>query len=189
MTFYNFHTHRPARSKDERVIQDGTDTWGIHPWHATADFLFDNPNALAIGECGLDRVCATPWEIQLAAFEKCIALSEELHKPLFLHCVRALDDCLLLRRRLSAQEVWVYHGFRGNARKMKQALDAGLFISFGFHYVEDSLKACPIDHLLLETDEDERPIQQLYNQVALLRGISLETLCQQMEANYHRLIP
>ncbi len=188
MTFINFHTHRPAYS-GERVIQDGVDTWGIHPWHAHRDFQFDNPNILAVGECGLDRACATPWEVQLSAFQRCISLSEQLHKPLILHCVRALDDCLLLRRRLSARQPWIYHGFRGSERKLAHILDAGLYACFGFHFMEDAVKACPPDRLLLESDEDERNVRELYHKVSRLRGISLESLRLQMEANYHTLIP
>lgn len=191
MTFINFHTHRAAVSPAERVVQDGTDTWGIHPWTATEASLESVPPAgiLAIGECGLDSLCPTPMDVQLRAFRHCIAISEQRGLPLFLHCVRQMEPCLALRRQMHCAQPWIWHGFRGNARRLQRLVGEGFYISFGFRYVKEAVLACPLERLLLETDEDARPIAELYAQVSALLGIETSRLTRQMQANFDALFP
>lgn len=186
MTFINFHTHRPAASPCECVVQDGTDTWGIHPWTATETSLDVVPSAniLAIGECGLDSLCPTPMDLQLRAFRRCIEVSERRKLPLFLHCVRQMEPCLALRRQMNCVQPWIWHGFRGNARRVQRLVSEGFYISFGFRYVPEAVQACPLDRLLLETDDDPRPIQDLYAQVSTLLGIEMSELARRMQENF-----
>lgn len=189
MTFINFHTHRPAASPCEHVVQDGTDTWGIHPWTVTQASLDAIPlaNILAIGECGLDSLCSTPMDLQLRAFRHCIAISERKGLPLFLHCVRQMEPCLALRSRMHCAQPWIWHGFRGNADRLRRLVSEGFYISFGFRYVAEAVQACPPDRLLLETDEDPRPITELYAQISALMGVKTTKLARQMQANFDTL--
>ena len=138
-----------------------------------------------IGECGLDRVCSTPYALQLSAFEAQIALSEELHRPLLLHCVRALDDVLRLKR--GTTQPWIWHGFRGKPQQLHQLLDHGFYVSFGFRHNADSLRLCPPDHLFLETDDSPAPIAPLYATVAPIRETTVTDLCQQVWQNLQML--
>lgn len=177
MTYIDFHAHHPSMAPDEVVIQDGVDTWGIHPWHAQGASLLPAPDGVKyIGECGLDRVCATPWDDQLAAFRHCIGESERLRLPLILHCVRAVDDCLRLRREMHATQPWVWHGFRGNATQLRQLLPHGFSFSFGPHHNVEALRACPLDRLLLETDDQLLPIRPLYEQVSTELSVPVDKL-------------
>lgn len=184
MDFLNIHTHHEL-SEGEATVQ----SVGLHPWHLTEDWLERMPEIEQtlmhqesfVGECGLDRVCDTPFERQLAAFTAQIALSERLQRPLILHCVRALDDVLRLKR--TANQTWVFHGFRGKPQQLRQLLDHGFYVSFGFHYNEESLKLCPIDRLFLETDDAPRSIVPLYESVARQCNISLVELKEQLWAN------
>ena len=130
-----------------------------------------------IGECGLDRLCDTPYPLQLAAFEAQISLSERLRRPLVLHCVRAVDDVLRLHR--STTQPWVWHGFRGKPQQMQQLLQHGFYLSFGFHFNAESLCTCPAERLFLETDDDPRPVADLYATAADLRHTTPATLNQQ----------
>ena len=181
--YLNFHTHTPAR-EDEATLP----SVGLHPWHLTEDWpaqlalletrLQDND---LIGECGLDRLCSTPYPLQLAAFEAHIRLSEQCRRPLVLHCVRALDDALRLHR--GTTQPWIWYGFRGKPQQLQQLLNHGFHISFGFRFNPDSLRACPADRLFLETDDDPRPIAHLYATVAALRGTTPEALNQQCWEN------
>ncbi len=193
MTYLNFHAHRPAAAPDERVVHDGVDSWGIHPWKVgEPPFLcpLDEQQRralLAIGECGLDSLCGTSLDLQREAFRQCIALSETLQKPLIVHCVRQMDPCLQMRRQTGATQPWIWHGFRGSEARMNRLLAAGFYLSFGFRHRPDALAACPADRLLLETDDDPRSIATLYELVAACRDISVSELCQQMQANWQRL--
>ena len=188
MTLIDFHTHHPSR-QGERVILDGTDTWGAHPWDLRFPPEERLAGAMAIGECGLDRLCSTPYEAQLEAFRRQIRLSEQFRKPLILHCVRAVDDVLRLRREEQARQPWLFHGFRGKPALMQQLLAHGLYLSFGFRHNEESLAACPADRLLLETDDDPRPVGLLYAEAARLRHTSFNELQDQMHENFRTLFP
>ena len=197
----DFHAHHPSLG-GERVVQDGIDTQGRHPWH-----LASTPphyggvweGAIAVGESGLDRLCDTPYDLQLQVFREEVQRSEALEKPLFLHCVRAIDDVLAIRRELHALQPWIWHGYRGNAQQLLQLLKlpeqalaptgragrGAFYFSFGIHYNEKALLACPLNRLLLETDDNTTiPIADHYAQVAHLKAIPLADLVRQMHDNF-----
>ena len=184
MQYLNFHTHCLLPEGEKTVA-----SFGLHPWHLTADWTERLPeleSALAVdgtfvGECGLDKVCQTPYTLQLEAFEAQIALSERLCRPLILHCVRATDDVLRLKR--GTRQVWIWHGFRGKPEQLQQLLEHGFYISFGIRFNEVSLASCPLDRLFLETDDAPQPIVPLYEAVARRRSLSVEALREQMWTN------
>ena len=186
MFYIDFHTHKVPVSKDVVAIVEGRETWGIHPWKADEEFVVpDLSGKLAIGECGLDGLRGPSMERQEEVFIQQIKLSEEVEKPLIIHCVKALDRLLQLHKDLKPKQMWMLHGFRGKPQQLHSLLDAGFFVSFGFAFNEESLRICPIDRLLLETDADEeRSIEELYNNVANLRGINSTNLLEAMTKNY-----
>lgn len=81
---------------------------GLHPWHleksTPADWdrivsLASDPKTVAIGETGLDRVCSTPISLQTEFFLKHIELARQTGKPLIVHCVRATDLLLNIKKK------------------------------------------------------------------------------------------
>lgn len=199
--YIDFHTHHPSLA-GERVIQDGIHTRGRHPWHLLTSATQPSPYLLAIGESGLDRLCDTPYDLQIQVFREEVALSEQLQLPLFLHCVRAIDDVLRIRRELHAHQPIIWHGYRGGAEQIKQLLklsnqaipstgetgSGAFYFSFGYRHNRAALLACPLHRLLLETDDDTlHPIADLYATVADQLYINIETLIRQMHQNFHTL--
>ncbi len=185
MTYIDFHTHRVPSASDVVAVVDGRETWGIHPWRADEAFVSpDLADRIAIGECGLDGLRGPSMEVQEKVFLEQIALSEQYEKPLVIHCVKAIDRLLQLRRKQHPAMPWMFHGFRGKPQQLHSLLDAGFFVSFGFRFNEESLQLCPLERLMLETDEGERPIAELYNNVAEVRGIDVSSLCIAMAENY-----
>lgn len=186
MFFIDFHTHYVPDRQDVVAVVDGRDTWGLHPWRADERFVVpDLSGKLAIGECGLDGLRGPSMDVQESVFLEQIRLSEELGKPLIIHCVKALERLLALRKELKPKQSWMFHGFRGKPQQLRSLLDAGLFVSFGPQHNEESLRICPIDRLLLETDDDEvHPIGEIYNNVARKRELEVTTLVKQMVENY-----
>lgn len=200
----NIHTHLPTPD-GERTVR----AVGLHPWNLTSqwrqtwetlctalvspllksiplpnesDTFYSSPsNPLFIGECGLDKVCDTPYPLQLQAFQTQIEYAEQHHLPLILHCVRAMDDAIALHR--STTQPWVWHGFRGKPEQLRQLLREGFYISFGWHFNQDSLRLCPANRLFLETDDGPSSIAPLYEQVADIRRTSIKALASQMELN------
>lgn len=191
MKFFNVHTHLPPRP-DEETIR----CCGLHPWNIKSNWryllnLFLGPLYVpgfepkeilqAIGECGLDHVCQTPYNLQLEAFKVQITESEHRQLPLILHCVRAQDDVLQLKQHTT--QPWVWHGFRGKPEQLQQLIQHGFYVSFGLHYNAESLARCPAEKLFLETDKEDTPIRLLYDEAARLRNTTVETLKQQLWAN------
>jgi TatD DNase family protein len=71
---------------------------------------------------------------------------------------------------------------------MQQLLKHGFYLSFGFHFHTDSLSTCPAERLFLETDEEPRPVSELYATAATLRATTPEALNQQCWSNAQVLI-
>lgn len=209
--FIDVHTHHGSLA-GETVFQQDVHTLGIHPWHITAEnidnlilsfdqklsenmfitcslqeFIQNDKGIVAIGECGLDKLCHTPFPLQLRAFEHQVRKSEELHLPLILHCVKALDDVLQVRKQLRATQPWIFHGFRGKPQQLSQLLSKDIYPSFGFQYNKSSLLSCPLDKLLLETDDQSLPVSQLYESVAKDLNIPLQTLEEQIYYNINKV--
>ena len=185
MTFIDFHTHNRAAQSDTIAVVDGRDTWGIHPWRADETFAVpDLSGRIAIGECGLDGLRGPSMERQEEVFLQHVRLSEQAGLPLVLHCVKALGRLLCLRRELRPAMPWMLHGFRGKPQQLQSLLAAGFYVSLGFRHNEESLLLCPAGRLMLETDDDGRPVGDIYKTVAEKRGIKVALLCAQMAENY-----
>ncbi|MEX2178598.1 MAG: TatD family hydrolase [Gemmatimonadaceae bacterium] len=144
-------------------------TVGVHPHDAAT---FDDPRdaaairaavaegAVGIGECGLDyHYDHSPRERQITAFERQIALAEELGKPLVVHTREATDDTRAMvadagRRGITG----VLHCFTGPRELASAALDAGWYLSFSGvitfkKWTDDALlRLPPADRLLVESD-------------------------------------
>lgn len=149
---------------------------GIHPWNSTKPVDLDQlsrtaalPAVVAIGEAGLDKHQGARMDIQIELLKSQIALSETLQKPLILHCVKAWDILLKLKRELKPQQNWAIHGFRGNEHLATQLLENGFYLSLGEHFNNATARIIPDDRLLVETDESLLPIAQIISSIALLR--------------------
>ena len=193
MIYINFHTHRPTA---EGVVTPRS--FGIHPWHAAEEAAPDYETfevryrtAMAeaewIGECGLDRVRSEAYERQVELFEWQLRLAEALRKPVVVHCVRAYDDLLGLRRRYSATP-WVVHGFIGSLQLAAQLHRANIGVSFSAALldprrakVRDTVAHLPYP-FLLETDDAPCRIEELYQAAATLRGCSIAELADTIKA-------
>lgn len=182
MKYLNLHTHC-ALPEGEATLP----AYGLHPWHLTGAWasdlqtLFPRSGSFLIGECGLDRLCDTPYDRQRAAFEAQIRLSEQRELPILVHCVHAVDDLLRLKR--GTLQPWILHGFRGKPQQMLQLLRHGFYLSFGVLHNDESLRTCPADRLFLETDDKPDPVAPLYEVAAKLRKTTPEELNRQCWAN------
>lgn len=79
---------------------------GIHPWYsedsetqmAYLTEITSNPRIVAIGETGLDKLKGPSFEVQTPVFKKHIELSEKLGKPVIIHCVKAWEELLKVKK-------------------------------------------------------------------------------------------
>ncbi len=211
-TFTDLHTHLfsadPAvwavrsfqqQEKREEEQHAGPRSLGLHPWFLSPENLEEDwewlerrslqPEVVAIGEVGLDRLQGPLLSFQEMVFRRQIHLAEARQKPLIVHCVRAWDELerLLLAERPSIAVV--IHGFQKNEETMCRLLEAGAFFSFGGAILregstaERTLRAVPAGRFFLETDDDQNPIQAIHERAAAIRGLDAGDLSLQLHAN------
>lgn len=184
MKLLDAHTHQLRKGAVVDVdpateLQDGfLYSKGIHPWRVTDNVDMDllrqacmDPRVVAIGECGLDNVCDTPMELQERLFRQQISLSEELRKPLIIHCVHAHDRLLAIRREMNPQQAWIFHGFRLKPTIARRIIESGMYVSLGSKFNEESAMIIPEGRLLIETDDDPgTDIEEVAARVGSARG-------------------
>lgn len=202
MDFFNIHTHTLVHPESEILVQSPcsvSDTKaihtsvGIHPWQLTEETAdaqwkalqeqISHPNVVAIGEGGLDKLKGPSLELQTDLLRKQIALSEEKSLPLILHCVKAFNELIQLKKETKPRQPWIIHGFRGKETLAMDCIRHDFYLSFGEHFQEGAIKATPLEKLFIETDESETPIETIYSSIAKVRGISLEELKECIKKN------
>ena len=134
MDYFDIHTHCiplcPSQAivsidasslpMDEKVVYASI---GIHPWQLTeanAESQWEtlkasvnDPRIIAIGEAGLDKLKGASISLHSSVFQQEIALSESLSLPMVIHCVRAFNELIQIRKASKAKQPWIIHGFRG----------------------------------------------------------------------------
>jgi TatD DNase family protein len=141
-------------------------TAGVHPHearHGGVDVvaaLLDEPEVVAVGECGLDYYYDhSPRDRQRQVFADQIGLARERGLPLVVHTRDAWDDTIDVLAAEGVPERTVIHCFTGGPVEARRCLDLGAHLSFSgivtFKNAVDVRAAaidCPLDRLLVETD-------------------------------------
>ena len=216
LNFIDIHTHT-TKSRDNLIQivnlnlnqpcpKQGYYSYGIHPWTLDkADFqvgevlnkLRENlqqPQVIALGEAGLDKMHKASLERQIELFERQIELSEVLQKPMILHDVRSHNEILALRKKHKAQQPWIVHGFSGTEQDVKQLTGQGIYLSVGESLLHPerkiykSFKFIDLDYLFLETDMTEIGVETIYEAAADFLEMELSTLKTRIFANFARII-
>lgn len=188
---------------------------GYHPHAATVVTetlvlqlrdLARDPRVVDIGEIGLDyfKMRNTKQE-QWLAFEKQLALAEELGKPVSIHARDAWEDLFAMLTKTPVKGV--IHSFTGGVAEAQRVLDLGFAIAFNGIVtfpkttdLQEAARMVPSDQILFETDapflapqsqrgKQNEPafVREVVQQVALLRGVSSEELAEQASQNAERI--
>jgi TatD DNase family protein len=190
---------------------------GVHPDYEniaeptieTLVQLADHPKVVAIGETGLDYFRLTgdlAW--QRERFRIHIRAAIIANKPLIIHTRNASKDTIAIMREEKAHLVGgVMHCFTESLEVAEQAIAEGFYISFsGIVTFKNALdlkevaKAVPLDRMLVETDspylapipfrgKTNQPayVRHTAQEIANLRGISLDELAQATTQNFFNL--
>lgn len=196
-------------------------TAGVHPHQAAAvtddwlqqlAILQQQPEVVAVGECGLDfNRMFSPKDQQISIFSAQLLLAKQLQKAVYLHERDAFTDQLALLKEHQIER-GVAHCFTGDATQLKAYLDLGLYIGItGWlcderraTMLQDALQYLPLDRLILETDAPyllprnltPKPksrrnepcyLSAIANQIALLRGWCLSDIARHSQQNAHTL--
>ena len=208
--YYNIHTHiiPDENTNISNIVNISVEnisdihvgiqySIGIHPWYIKKEQIQKEldlirkyavlPNIKAIGECGLDKLCQSDFELQKEVFSSQILISEEINKPLIIHCVKSFDEIIALMKKHQPKQAWIIHGFRGKPEQAKQLVKKGIFLSFGDKYNENSMKNLSLKTLFFETDDSNSDIRDIYSKAAKTLGIPEENLIRQIEQNIRNI--
>ncbi|RTL07157.1 TatD family deoxyribonuclease [Candidatus Dependentiae bacterium] len=125
---------------------------------------------VAIGECGLDLFHkTTSISLQENAFKAQIELALMYALPLIIHSRNAADETLrVLEPYIKDGLKGVFHCFSYDTNFAKQAIEWGFMLGIGgtITYpkntgVQNAVRDCSLDHILLETDSPFLPIQSM----------------------------
>lgn len=193
------HTHRAGRR--EAIVSlppdalpdaggDAPYSISLHPWHVTPALMatFRQETAVragdrawvAVGECGLDALCATPMAVQEEAFRLSLATAHEAGRMTVVHCVRRWEAMMAMVRTVWGREgaeaarragaPIVIHGFRKGTTLAQRLVEAGFCLSVGERFQPEAVRQVPAGRLLVETDESEWNIGQIREKVYLCRS-------------------
>jgi len=168
-----------------------------------------HPKIVAIGETGLDYYRQEgEIEWQRTRFRTHIQAARECGKPLIIHTRDAGADTLrILREERASEAGGVMHCFTETLEFALAAMDLNFYISFsGIVTFKNALaikeiaKVVPLERMLVETDspylapvphrgKTNEPgwVRHVAEEIAQLRGISLEAVAAATTANFFRL--
>ncbi len=207
--YIDFHKHKPTNNSDifeiisvhfddNFALKQNYFTIGKHPWWTKNKLTLNEKQAflqlvksdycLGIGEIGLDKLKGETIEIQLQIFTELLQIASEVEKPVIIHCVKAFDKLIQVKKEFLNVRKWCVHGFSRHWELATQLIKNGFYLSVVAtenitpKYVE-LIKNIPSDRLFLETDNTNIKIENIYLQVAKIKEISVEELQNQMMKN------
>ena len=211
MGFIDIHTHKNYSTENvfsiENKYPNSVDfslpfSIGIHPWFINKNNIekelfvvedkLQHKNCFALGECGLDKKLETDLELQKIVFIKQIQLSEKYKKPLIIHCVKAFQEIIEIKKQLKPKQIWILHGFNKNLQVAEMVLKSGIFLSFGATVIsnkklQEVFKEVSLDKLFLETDNLETEIQDIYLKAARIKKVEVDKLKQIIKENFKNI--
>lgn len=181
------------RGPADKILPGYCYSIGIHPWEEAGCSMeslteaASRPEVIAIGETGLDKLRGPAMDIQIERMRQHIELSEQLHKPLIIHCVKSFDLLMALRREMRPKQVWIIHGFRGKPDTALQLAKAGMYLSLGRLFNTDTARLIPPDRLLIETDDSPVTIIQVAEAIAEARSCRPADIIELASSNLNRI--
>ncbi|MBU1122189.1 MAG: TatD family hydrolase [Candidatus Omnitrophota bacterium] len=187
---------------------------GFHPFSASSfssetidsykKIIDQNKKIVAIGEIGLDSNADISLDIQEKALRAFISFGCEKKLPVMLHnrmsdlrMFKILDDFFPLYEKV------VFHCFSYGVEVLDKILDKGGIVSFSLNVLRNkkdiiaSLKKCPLQNLLFETDSPYMrikgvrstplDIEKVYEFAAKTKGIPRQDLETAVFSNTQRI--
>lgn len=174
------------------------------------NLIKNNPKIIGIGEVGLDYYWDKTYkELQKDVFIKQIQFANEMNLPINIHSRDAHFDTLEILKKYNKNSVAIMHCFSGSLEFAKECIKEGIYISLGgvvtfknAKNAKEVAKNIPLEFLLLETDDpyltpvpyrgkENQPAYVIYvaQEIALLRNLSVESVCQATTDNAMRIFP
>jgi TatD DNase family protein len=208
--YIDIHTHSSvvqsdicsiqSKSMEEQIKDNGKAIYslGIHPWKIEdiniasslekLEQISSQNHILAIGEIGLDRLIQTPLSVQIEILLSQISIAERAQKPIVIHCVKYFPELIEIRKKHKSFP-WIIHGFQKNKIIADELIELGCYLSFGKAlFTNKKLRALfcslPTSQIFLETDESDVSIKEIYNKVADIKEMEVESLKKELFKNF-----
>lgn len=168
------------------------------------NFIRANKNKIiGIGEVGVDFSKGEKDRgRQLKIFEKFIALSLELNKPIIVHSRKAEVECIEALDKLGAKKVLI-HYFSGSMKLVDRIIKNDWFLSTPTcvkrsEHFQNLIKIVPIKQLLCETDSpyshpdkkfpnEPANVVESYKKIAEIKNINLKKVEEILGNNFKTL--
>lgn len=132
---------------------------------ALAQALDAHPEAVALGECGIDARFADSLDAQWQLLDAQLKLAKARCLPVVLHCVHANDKLSKRLRQLDLPAGGLIHAFAGSADQAQRFIDLGFVVGLGgatsyprAQRLQRAVAALPDDGYMLETDSPDMPL-------------------------------
>jgi TatD DNase family protein len=210
--FIDFHSHKSEGDRQTLVVRNllageevpealspGTYySAGIHPWYLTEENsdelksalkpVLEHPLVIAVGEAGFDPLRGPSPDIQYDAFIYQARLAEKLNKPVVIHAVRLWDVLRKAKKEVCPSVKWIIHGFRGKAKLASELVSEGFMISLGAGgMAPEVIEAAGMQNILLETDNSDKSIRDVYSNFARVSGIEHDKIIVALRDNFNKI--
>lgn len=166
-------------------------------------FIKKNKNKIvALGEVGIDKKTQRTTKKQYEIFEKIIALSKEIDKPLIVHSRKAEEEVVDILEKQKAKKV-IMHCFSGKKKLWVRIKENGWYCSIPTNCVRSEhfqqlIAFLPLTHLFAETDspflgpvKEERNepanVVETYKVIAKVKKLELQEVENALFQNWQRL--
>ncbi len=191
-------------------------TVGVHPHEAksvTAEVVSELEGlasvAVAVGEIGLDYYRdLSPRAVQRRTFAEQLELAARFDLPVVIHNRDSTDDLLAILREHGSTHRGVIHSFLGDRALAETFLEMGFHLGIGGPVtfpknvvLRESLRAVPLDRILLETDSpyltpvpyrgrrnEPSYVRFVAEVIAEIKGIAFDDVARQTTSNTLGLI-
>lgn len=210
MSYFDFHTHQIVslgkgisnfRVGIDKELPQSYFSVGIHPWDIDSIYiplalqqladLLTHPRCLALGEIGLDKLCAISMDKQKLVLQQQIALLTADNTPdlLIIHSVKAMEEMIKEKKNSPDNLRWVLHAFNGSAAMAKQWQQQGFYLSVGASLMcatpklISALQALHLDMLVCETDDSNYTIEEIYSALSLHLSVDNKKMMNRIYQN------
>lgn len=172
------------------------------------DIIKHNKKIVGIGEVGLDYYWDKSFkDLQKEIFIKQIEFANQMNLPLNIHSRDSHLDTLEILKKYNKNSIAILHCFSGSLEFAKECIKEGIYIALGGVVTfknavkaKEVAKEIPLEYLLLETDDpyltpvpfrgtENQPsyVKYVAQEIAKLRGISINDVARQTTANAERI--
>lgn len=190
---------------------------GVHPWFVQANMedewvelaaILTANTQVWVGEIGLDfydkSLSEEQKQLQIDGFEQQLLLAQKFQRPVIIHHVRAVSQVVASIKKVGFQYGGIAHAFSGSLESATELIACGLKIGLGslllnpkVKKIRETVKRLPESSILLETDSPfmssdlgntPSKLHTIAQEVALIRGISIQQLAEVCEENLQQLV-